>query len=244
MVLSYIKHIYLFCLTVCMETHLNSNAQSIPISRAPKDGHRVHLDDVKNPGLIPAILSALKMFLQGFPACTVSRGALTVTYSSAVTDVFLLNQWFSTFLPLRPHNTVPHVVRTLPPAIKFFCCYFITVICYCYELQCKYAACRISDVFPRRGLGTTFYTFILNLIWSILVMICSCKAEAKPCFLGLQSISVLWVCGFVSNYLSKYSFSTSPSLSVTAIRRTRGYWRLNEALFLFKISIPSMFLFG
>jgi hypothetical protein len=35
-------------------------------------------------------------------------------------------QWFSTFLVLRPFNTVPHAVVT--PAIKLFRCYFITVI--------------------------------------------------------------------------------------------------------------------
>ena len=36
-----------------------------------------------------------------------------------------LHQWFSTFLTLRPFNTIPHVVVT--PIIKLFCYYFITV---------------------------------------------------------------------------------------------------------------------
>ena len=62
-VLSYIKHIGLLGLTVRMEAHLNSNAQSIAISRAPKNGLGVYWGNVKTPGLTPGVLSALRMLL-------------------------------------------------------------------------------------------------------------------------------------------------------------------------------------
>ena len=38
-----------------------------------------------------------------------------------------LGQWFSTFLVLRPYNTVTHVVVTSQPQ-NYFCYYFVTVI--------------------------------------------------------------------------------------------------------------------
>ena len=41
--------------------------------------------------------------------------------------LLVLDQWFSTFLTLRPFNTVPHVVVTPPtPAKKLLCCNLIT----------------------------------------------------------------------------------------------------------------------
>ena len=79
------------------------------------------------------------------------------------TQIFLLMQWFSMFLILRPFNSIPHVVIT--PNHKIVSLLLHIYKCYCHKSQCKYLKCNISDPTPK-GI-TTYRVRITVLVPSI-----------------------------------------------------------------------------
>jgi hypothetical protein len=79
-----------------------------------------------SPRLFPLLFSTCYLFLP-----------LSTHLSLHLLHTPTLGQWFPIFLmPAWPFKTIVHVVVT-PATIALFCCYFITVICFCCELECQ-----------------------------------------------------------------------------------------------------------